>query len=143
MLAHKASAEGAAVAAILAGQPGEVNYDAIPAVVYTWPEVAGVGLTAEALKERGIPHRTGTFPFGGNGRARCIGETEGFVKLLAHARTDRVLGVHIIGPHASELIAACGLALEMGAAAEVVARTVFSHPTLSEALPEAAALAMG
>ncbi len=143
MLAHKASAEGAAVAAILAGQPGEVNYDAIPAVVYTWPEVASVGLTGEALKERGIPHRTGTTPFGGNARARCMGEAEGFVKVLAHARTDRVLGVHILGPHASELIAACGLALEMGAAAEDLARTVFNHPTLAEALSEAAALALG
>jgi dihydrolipoamide dehydrogenase len=143
MLAHKASAEGAALAQHLAGRHGEVNYDAIPAVIYTWPEAAGVGLTSETLKERGIPHRSGTFPFGGNARARCAGEAEGFVKVLAHARTDRVLGVHILGPHASELIAAGGLAMELGASAEDIARTVFSHPTLSEALMEAAALASG
>jgi dihydrolipoamide dehydrogenase len=138
MLAHKASAEGLAVAEIIAGRSAEVNYDAIPAIVYTWPEVASVGLTQEQVKERRIPHRIGTYPFGGNGRARCMGETEGMVKLIAHERTDRILGVHIIGPRASDMIAEAVLALELGAAAEDVARTVHGHPTFAEALMEAA-----
>lgn len=138
MLAHKASAEGLAAAEVIAGRSSEVNYDAIPAIVYTWPEVAAVGLTQEQVKERGIPHRIGTYPFVGSARARCMGETEGMVKLIAHERTDRILGVHIIGPRASDLIAEAVLALELGAAAEDIARTVHGHPTLAEALMEAA-----
>jgi dihydrolipoamide dehydrogenase len=138
MLAHKASAEGMAAAEIIAGGTAEVNYDAIPSIVYTWPEVAAVGLTQEQVKERGIPHRIGTYPFAGSGRARCMGETEGMVKLIAHEKTDRILGVHIIGPRASDMIAEAVLALEMGAAAEDLARTVHGHPTFAEALMEAA-----
>jgi dihydrolipoamide dehydrogenase len=139
MLAHKASAEGRAAAEIIAGKPGEVNYDAIPAIVYTAPEVAGVGLTEEQVKERQIPYATGVYPFAGAGRARCLGETEGFVKLIAHKTTDRLLGVHIIGARASEMIAEAVIALEFGASAEDIARTVHGHPTFSEALMEAAA----
>jgi len=138
MLAHKASAEGIAAVENLAGQPGEVNYDAIPAVIYTWPEVASVGLTEEQVKEREIPYCVGSFPFSGAGRARCMGETDGFVKMIAHGRTDRILGVHIIGPRAADMIAECVLAVEFGASSEDIARTVHGHPTFSEALMEAA-----
>ncbi len=138
MLAHKASAEGIAAVERMAGLPGEVNYDAIPSVVYTWPEVASVGLTEEQVKEREIPYCVGTYPFSGAGRARCMGETEGFVKLLAHQKTDRVLGVHIIGPRAADMIAECVLAVEFGASSEDIARTVHGHPTFAEALQEAA-----
>ena len=137
-LAHKASAEGIATAQVIAGKTGEVNYDALPAVIYTFPEVASVGLTEEQLKERDVPYCTGTYPFSGAGRARCMGATDGFVKVLAHQKTDRVLGVHIIGPRAADMIAECGLALEFGAAAEDIARTVHGHPTFAEALQEAA-----
>ncbi len=138
MLAHKASAEGIAAAECIAGLPGEVNYDAIPAVVYTWPEVASVGLTEEQVKERNIPYCVGTYPFSGAGRARCMGEKDGFVKLIAHSKTDRILGVHIIGPRAADIIAECVLAIEFGASSEDIARTVHGHPTFSEALQEAA-----
>jgi dihydrolipoamide dehydrogenase len=138
MLAHKASAEGIAAAECLAGKPGEVNYDAIPSVIYTWPEVASVGLTEEQVKERDIDYCTGTFPFSGIGRARCMGETEGFVKVIAHKKTDRVLGVHIIGPRAADMIAECVLAIDFGASSEDIARTVHGHPTFAEALQEAA-----
>ncbi len=138
MLAHKASAEGIAAAECIAGLPGEVNYDAIPAVVYTWPEVASVGLTEEQVKERNISYCIGTYPFSGAGRARCMGEREGFVKLIAHSKTDRILGVHIIGPRAADMIAECVLAMEFGAGSEDIARTVHGHPTFSEALQEAA-----
>jgi dihydrolipoamide dehydrogenase len=138
MLAHKASAEGIAVAEGLAGKLAEVNYDAIPAIIYTWPEVASVGLTEEQIKERGTPYCVGSFPFTGAGRARCMGETEGFVKLLSHQRTDRLLGVHIIGPRAADMIAECVLALEFGASSEDIARTIHGHPTFAEALQEAA-----
>ena len=138
MLAHKASAEGIAAVENLAGQPGEVNYDAIPAVIYTWPEVASVGLTEEEVREREIPYCVGSFPFSGAGRARCMGETDGFVKLIAHGKTDRILGVHIIGPRAADMIAECVLAVEFGASSEDIARTVHGHPTFSEALMEAA-----
>jgi dihydrolipoamide dehydrogenase len=138
MLAHKASAEGIAAAECIAGKPGEVNYDAIPSVIYTWPEVAAVGLTEEQAKEREIDFCTGTYPFSGAGRARCMGETEGFVKVIAHKKTDRVLGVHIIGPRAADMIAECVLALEFNASSEDIARTVHGHPTFSEALQEAA-----
>jgi dihydrolipoamide dehydrogenase len=138
MLAHKASAEGIAAAECIAGLPGEVNYDAIPAVVYTWPEVASVGLTEEQVKERNISYCVGTYPFSGAGRARCMGEKDGFVKLIAHSKTDRILGVHIIGPRAADMIAECVLAIEFGASSEDIARTVHGHPTFAEALQEAA-----
>lgn len=138
MLAHKASAEGIAAAEIIAGRAGEVNYDAIPAVIYTWPEVASVGLTEEQVKEREIPYCVGTYPFTGAGRARCMGETEGFVKMISHARSDRLLGVHIIGARAAEMIGECVLAIEMNASSEDLARTVHGHPTFAEALQEAA-----
>ena len=138
MLAHKASAEGIAAVECIAGKPGEVNYDALPAVIYTWPEVASVGLTEEQIKARDIPYCVGTYPFSGAGRARCMGETEGFVKVIAHDKSDRILGIHIIGPRAADMIAECGLAVEMGASSEDIARTVHGHPTFSEALQEAA-----
>jgi dihydrolipoamide dehydrogenase len=138
MLAHKASAEGIAAVECMAGLPGEVNYDAIPAVIYTAPEVASVGLTEEQTRDRGIPCCVGAYPFAGAGRARCMGETDGFVKVIAHSRTDRILGVHIIGPRASDLIAECVLAMEFGASSEDLARTVHGHPTFAEALQEAA-----
>jgi dihydrolipoamide dehydrogenase len=138
MLAHKASAEGIAAAECIIGNPGEVNYDAIPSIIYTWPEVAAVGLTEEQLKARNIPYCSGTYPFTGAGRARCMGETEGFVKILAHEKTDRLLGVHIIGPRAADMIAESVLAVEFGASSQDIARTVHGHPTFSEALQEAA-----
>ncbi len=138
MLAHKASEEGiACVEGIVTGH-GRVNYDAIPNIVYTWPEVASVGATEEELRERGIPFRTGTFPFLANGRAHALGEIGGRVKMLANASTDRVLGVHILGPHAGDLIAEATAAIEFGASSEDVARVCHAHPTLSEAVREAA-----
>ncbi|GAA4504743.1 dihydrolipoyl dehydrogenase [Gluconacetobacter tumulicola] len=138
MLAHKAEDEGVAIAEILAGQAGHVNYDAIPGVVYTWPEVATVGRTEEELKDSGVTYKTGKFPFTANGRARAMGMTDGFVKVLADATTDKVLGVHIIGPGAGEMIAEATLAMEFGASSEDIARTCHAHPTLSEAVKEAA-----
>ncbi len=138
MLAHKAEEEGIAVAERLAGQKPHVNYDAIPAVIYTWPEVASVGKTEEELKAASISYRAGKFPFTANPRARANGDTEGFVKILAEAATDRVVGVHIIGPDAGTLIAEAALAIEFGASAEDIARTCHAHPTLSEAVKEAA-----
>ena len=138
MLAHKAEDEGIALAERLAGQKSRVDYDAIPSVVYTWPEVASVGKTEEELKAAGVLHRTGKFLFTANPRARTNGYTEGFVKILAESETDRVLGVHIIGPDAGTLIAEATLAKEFGASAEDIARTCHAHPTLSEALKEAA-----
>jgi dihydrolipoamide dehydrogenase len=138
MLAHKAEEEGIALAERLAGQKPHVDYDAIPSVVYTWPEVASVGKTEEELKVAAIPYRTGKFPFTANPRARTNGYTEGFVKILAESETDRVLGVHIIGPDAGTLIAEAVLAKEFGASAEDIARTCHAHPTLSEAVKEAA-----
>jgi dihydrolipoamide dehydrogenase len=141
MLAHKASAEGVAAVECIAGKPGEVNYDTIPAIIYTWPEVASVGLTEEQLKERDIPYRSGAYPFTGNGRALCLGAAEGLVKVLCHKKTDRLLGVHIIGARAAEMIAECVVAMEFDASAEDLARTVRSHPSFSEALQEAAAAA--
>jgi dihydrolipoamide dehydrogenase len=141
MLAHKASAEGVAAVECIAGKLGEVNYDTIPAIIYTWPEVASVGLTEEQLKERDIPYRSGAYPFTGNGRALCLGAAEGLVKVLCHKKTDRLLGVHIIGARAAEMIAECVVAMEFDASAEDLARTVHSHPSFSEALQEAAAAA--
>jgi dihydrolipoamide dehydrogenase len=138
MLAHKASEEGVALAERLAGQKSQVNYEAIPAVIYTWPEVASVGRSEEELKAAGVAYKTGKFPFSANGRARANADTEGFVKILADQKSDRVLGVHIIGPDAGTLIAEAALALEYGASAEDIARTCHAHPTLNEAVKEAA-----
>src|SRR5580700_11096957 len=138
MLAHKAEDEGVALAELLAGQAGHVNYGAIPSVVYTSPEVASVGKTEEELKAAGIAYTVGKFPFTANGRARAMGDTDGFVKLLADKATDRLLGAHIIGPDAGTLIAELTTAIEFGASAEDVARTCHAHPTLEEAVKEAA-----
>jgi dihydrolipoamide dehydrogenase len=143
MLAHKAEEEGVAVAERIAGQAGHVNYEAIPGVVYTWPEVASVGRTEEQLKEEGVAYKAGRFPFTANGRARAMGDTDGFVKILADAGTDRILGAHIIGPDAGTLIAELALAIEFGASAEDVARTSHAHPSLSEAVKEAALAVAG
>ncbi|HYZ20514.1 MAG TPA: dihydrolipoyl dehydrogenase [Rhodopila sp.] len=143
MLAHKAEEEGVAIAERLAGQAGHVNYDAIPGVVYTWPEVASVGRTEDELKLAGIAYTVGKFPFTANGRARAMGDTDGFVKVLAEKGTDRLLGAHIIGPDAGTLIAELTTAIEFGASAEDVARTCHAHPTLSEAVKEAALAADG
>jgi dihydrolipoamide dehydrogenase len=142
MLAHKAEDEGVAVAEIIAGQAGHVNYDAIPGVVYTWPEVASVGKTEEQLKAEGIAYKAGKFPFTANGRARAMAMTDGFVKILADAATDRILGAHIIGANAGDLIAELVVGMEFAAAAEDIARTCHAHPTLNEAVKEAA-LAVG
>lgn len=138
MLAHKGSEEGIAVAERLAGMGGEVNYDAIPWVIYTHPEIAWVGQTEQDLKHAGHDYRVGTFPFLASGRAKAMHETDGLVKVIADARSDRVLGVHIGGPQASELIGQAVLAIEFEASAEDIMRTVFAHPTLSEAVHEAA-----
>lgn len=138
MLAHKAEDEGVAVAEILAGQAGHVNYETIPGVVYTWPELAYVGATEEQIKAKGIEYKTGTFPFMANGRARAMDEIEGLVKVIADAKTDRVLGVHICGPRASDMIAEAVAVMEFGGSAEDIARICHGHPTLSEALKEAA-----
>ena len=138
MLAHKAEEEGIAVAEIIAGQSGHVNYDTIPGVIYTTPEVASVGKTEEQLRKEKINYKIGKFPFMANSRAKAVNESEGFVKILADQVTDKVLGVHIIGPHAGELIAEAVLAMEFGASAEDIARTCHAHPTYSEAIKEAA-----
>ena len=138
MLAHKAEDEGVAIAEIIAGQHGHVNYDAIPGVVYTHPEVANVGQTEEQLKAAGIAYKVGKFPFSANGRARAMNETEGFVKILADAMTDRVLGCHIIGPEAGTLIAEVVTTIEFGGSAEDIGRVCHAHPTLSETVKEAA-----
>ena len=138
MLAHKAEEEGIAVAEILAGQAGHVNYDVIPGVIYTAPEVATVGKTEEQLKSEKISYKVGKFPFMANSRAKAIDQPEGFVKILADYKTDKVLGVHIIGPHAGDMIADMALAMEFGASAEDIARTCHAHPTHTEAIKEAA-----
>jgi dihydrolipoamide dehydrogenase len=138
MLAHKAEEEGIAAVELMAGQAGHVTYEAIPNVVYTAPELASVGLSEEEAAAKGLAVNLGVFPFQANGRARCLGETEGNVKVLADARTDRLVGVHILGPRASDLIAEVALAIEFGASAEDLARTAHAHPTLPEAVREAA-----
>ena len=138
MLAHKAEEEGVALAELLAGQAGHVNHDLVPGVVYTWPEVAAVGKTEEELKAAGIAYKAGKFPFTANGRARAMAATDGFVKILADARTDKVLGVHMVGPNVSEMVAELALAMEFSASAEDIARTCHAHPTLSEVTKEAA-----
>ena len=138
MLAHKAEEEGIKVAEILAGQAGHVNYDVIPGVVYTSPEVASVGKTEEQLKKDNISYKVGKFPFLANSRAKVNNETDGFVKILADSKSDKVLGVHIIGPHCGDMIAEMALAMEFGASAEDIARTCHAHPTHTEAIKEAA-----
>ncbi len=138
MLAHKAEEEGIAAVERIATGYGHVNYEAIPNVVYTHPEVASVGRTEEELKAAGIPYKKGSFPFAANGRARALAQTEGLVKILAHAETDRILGGHIVGPRAGDLIAEVAVAMEFGASAEDLARTCHAHPTLPEAVKEAA-----
>ena len=138
MLAHKAEEEGIAVAEIIAGQAGHVNYDVIPGVIYTSPEVASVGKTEEQLKSEKINYKVGKFPFLANSRAKVNNETEGFVKMLADSNTDKILGVHIIGPHSGDMIAEMALAMEFGACAEDIARTCHAHPTHTEAIKEAA-----
>jgi dihydrolipoamide dehydrogenase len=143
MLAHKAEDEGVAAAETIAGKSGHVNYDVIPNVVYTYPEVASVGKTEEELKQAGVAYNVGKFPFTANGRAKVNMTTDGFVKILADAKTDRVLGVHILGPDAGNLIAEAAVAMEFGASSEDIARTCHAHPTLSEAVKEAGLLALG
>ena len=138
MLAHKAEEEGIAVAELIAGQSGHVNYNVIPGVIYTTPEVAAVGQTEEILKEKNVKYKVGKFSFMANSRAKAINEVEGFVKILADEMSDKVLGVHLIGPHAGELIAEMAVAMEFGASAEDIARTCHAHPTFSEAIKEAA-----
>jgi len=138
MLAHKAEDEGAAVAEVIAGQSGHVNYGAIPSVVYTYPEVAYVGKTEEQLTDEGIEYRTGKFPFTANSRAKVNNAADGFVKILADAKTDRVLGVHMVGPNVGEMIAEAVLTMEFGGSAEDIARTCHAHPTLTEAVRQAA-----
>ena len=143
MLAHKAEEEGVALAEILAGQAGHVNYGVIPGVVYTWPEVASIGKTEEQLKSEGVAYKVGKFPFTANGRARAMGSTDGFVKILADKASDRILGAHIVGPDAGTLIAEIATAMEFGASAEDVARTCHAHPSLNEAVKEAALAVAG
>jgi len=143
MLAHKAEEEGVAAVERLAGVAGHVNYAAIPSVVYTWPELASVGMTSEQAAAQGREVRAGTFPFRANSRARCSDESDGLVKILADAKTDRILGIHILGPHASELIAEAAVAVEFSASAEDIARSVHAHPTLAEAIKEAALAVAG
>ena len=143
MLAHKAEDEGVVCVEIMAGQTGHINYDAVPAIVYTWPEVAGLGKTEEQLTETGVAYKVGKFPFTANSRARCNADTDGFVKILADAKTDRILGVHIVGPEAGDLIQEAVVAMEFGGSAEDLARTCHGHPGLSEAVKEAALGALG
>jgi dihydrolipoamide dehydrogenase len=138
MLAHKGEDEGVAAAEIIAGHAGHVNYDVIPNVIYTFPEVASIGKSEEELKAAGIAYNTGKFPFTANGRAKVNMQTDGFVKILADAKTDRVLGVHILGPDAGNMIAEAAVAMELGASSEDMARTCHAHPTLTEAVKEAA-----
>ncbi len=141
MLAHKASEEGIAFAEMLAGKYGHVNHQTIPSVIYIWPEVSSVGLTEEQVKQTGVEYKIGKFPFSASGRAKCMNETEGLVKIITDAKTDRVLGVHIFGPRASDLIAECVTIMEFKGSAEDIARIVHSHPTLSESVGEAARMA--
>lgn len=143
MLAHKAEEEGVAAVENMAGKHGHVNYDAVANVVYTWPEIASVGMTEEEAKQQGIEYRLGKFPWMANGRAKAMGEMDGMVKILAHAKTDRLLGLHILGPRASDLIAEAALALEFEASAEDIGRSVHAHPTLPEAVKEAALAVLG
>ena len=138
MLAHKAEEEAIAAVEIMANLPGHVNYEAIPDVVYTWPELASVGYTEERVKEAGVPYKTGVFPFLANARAKTMDESEGFVKIIVHADTDKILGAHIVGPRASDLITEIVSVIEFGGSSEDIARTCHAHPTLSESVKEAA-----
>jgi dihydrolipoamide dehydrogenase len=138
MLAHKGSEEGIMVVERIAGKQAQMNYDCIPSVIYTHPEVAAVGKTEQELKADGIDYKIGVFPFVASGRALASNEAEGMVKLIAHAETDRILGCHIVGPSAADLVQQAVIAMEFGSSAEDLALTVFGHPTLSEALHEAA-----
>ena len=143
MLAHKAEDEGVIAAEVIAGKPVHMHYKSIPGVVYTWPEIASVGLTEKQVKESGREYRVGGFPFSANGRARSMGETAGFVKFVADAKTDELLGAHMIGPNVSELIAEVVLAFEYRASSDDIGGIVHAHPTLSEATKEAALAALG
>jgi dihydrolipoamide dehydrogenase len=138
MLAHKAEEDGIVCVEMIAGQSGHVDYNLVPGVVYTWPEVAAVGQTEDELKAAGVAYRVGKFPFTANSRARANGETDGLVKILADAESDRVLGVHILGPLAGDLISEAVIAMEFGASAEDIARTCHAHPQMGEAVKEAA-----
>lgn len=138
MLAHKASEEGVAVAERIAGQPGHINHNTIPWIIYTWPEIAWVGMTEQTLQDRGVDYKIGSFPFTGNSRANTSGESTGLVKILADSKTDRIIGVHILGSNASELISEAVLAMEFDASSEDIARTIHGHPSLAEAIHEAA-----
>lgn len=138
MLAHKASEEGVAVAERISGKAGHINYEAIPWVIYTWPEIAWVGKTEQELKTEGADYRVGAFPFAASGRARAMGENSGQIKMISDAKTDRILGIHILGPNASELISEAVLAMEFDGSSEDIARTIHAHPTLAEAMHEAA-----
>jgi dihydrolipoamide dehydrogenase len=143
MLAHKAEHEGVVAAEVIAGQASHMHYKAIPNVVYTWPEIAAVGLTERQVKESGREYRTGKFPFSANGRARSMGESAGFVKFVADAKTDELLGAHMVGPNASELIAEVVLGFEYRASSEDIGVTIHAHPTLSEVTKEAALATLG
>jgi dihydrolipoamide dehydrogenase len=143
LLAHKAEEEGVVAAEVIAGKPAKMHYKSIPAIVYTWPEIAAVGLTEQQVKESGREYRAGKFPFSANGRARTAGESAGFVKLIADARTDELLGAHLIGPGVSELVAELVLAFEFDGSSEDVGITVHGHPTLSETVKEAALGVLG
>lgn len=138
MLAHKAEEDGVAAAEIIAGRVGHVNYNTVPGIIYTWPEVASVGKTEEECKKEGIEYKTGKFSFMANSRARAVEDTDGVVKFIADAKTDKILGAHIVGPNAGELIQECVLAMEYGASTEDIGRTCHGHPTMSEAVKEAA-----
>jgi dihydrolipoamide dehydrogenase len=143
MLAHKAEEEGVAVAERIAGQHGHVDFNTVPWVIYTWPEIAWVGKTEQQLKAAGVSYRAGTFPFMANGRARALGDTAGFVKIVSDAKTDEILGVHMIGPFVSELISEGVVAMEFKASSEDLARICHAHPTLSEVTREAALGVLG
>jgi dihydrolipoamide dehydrogenase len=143
MLAHKAEEEGVVAAEVIANKPVHMHYKSIPSVVYTWPEIASVGLTERQLKDSGRAYRTGKFPFSANGRARSMGESSGFVKFVADETTDELLGCHMVGPNASELIAEIVLAFEYRASADDIGMTVHAHPTLSEVTKEAALATLG
>ena len=143
LLAHKAEEEGVIAAEVIAGKPSEMHYRSMPSIVYTWPEIASVGLAEHEVKESGREYKVGRFPFSANGRARTMGETTGFVKFIADAKTDELLGAHLIGPNVSELCAEVVLAFEYRGASEDIGVTVHSHPTLSEAVKEAALGVLG
>jgi dihydrolipoamide dehydrogenase len=143
LLAHKAEEEGVVAAETIAGKPAAMHYGAVPAVVYTWPEIAALGLTEQQAKDSGIEVKTGKFPFSANARARTAGENTGFIKMIADVRTDRIVGVHLIGPAVSELVAEAVLAMEFHGTSEDIGITVHAHPTLSEAMKEAALGVLG